>query len=115
MRRALDEGVGLLSEDVGGDAKLALTATLVSLQLRSFLCVPLIGWDGRRHGVIQLDCLRQGQAFRAEDLELLTAVCLQASVVVENAALHAEHLREAQLRQELLLARNPAVVPADEL
>ncbi len=102
---ALDEGAGLLSEDVGGDAKLPLTATLVSLNLRSFLCVPLIGWDGRRYGVIQLDCLRQGQAFRAEDLELLTAVCLQASVVVENAALHAEHLREAQLRQELVLAR----------
>ena len=63
----------------------------------------MIGWEGRRLGVIQLDCIRQGQAFRAEDLELLTAVCLQASVVVENAALYAEHLREVQLRQELRL------------
>jgi len=105
VRRALEEGVGLLSEDVGGDRKIQLTATLVSLNLRSFLCVPLIGWEGRRYGVVQLDCLRQGHSFKAEDLELLTAVCLQASVVVENAALHAEHLREAQLRQELLLAR----------
>ena len=105
VRRALDEGVGLLSEDVGGDRKLPLTATLVSLNLRSFLCVPLIGWEGRRYGVIQLDCLQKGQVFKAEDLELLTAVCLQASVVVENAALHAERLREEQLRQELLLAR----------
>ena len=100
----LEEGVGLLSEDVG-DGKIQLTATLVSLNLRSFLCVPLIGWEGRRYGVVQLDCLRHGHSFKAEDLELLTAVCLQASVVVENAALHAEHLREAQLRQELLLAR----------
>ena len=104
VRRGLEEGVGLLSEDVG-DGKIQLTATLVSLNLRSFLCVPLIGWEGRRYGVVQLDCLRQGHSFKAEDLELLTAVCLQASVVVENAALHAEHLREAQLRQELLLAR----------
>ena len=105
MRRALEEGVGLLSEDVGGDGKIPLTATLVSLNLRSFLCVPLIGWEGRRYGVVQLDCLRKGHSFKADDLELLTAVCLQASVVVENAALHTEHLREAQLRQELLLAR----------
>ncbi len=105
VRRALEEGVGLLSEDVGGDRKIQLTATLVSLNLRSFLCVPLIGWEGRRYGVVQLDCLRQGHSFKADDLELLTAVCLQASVVVENAALHAEHLREAQLRQELLFAR----------
>ena len=115
VRRALEEGVGLLSEDVGGDRKLELSATLVSLNLRSFLCVPLIGWEGRRLGVIQLDCIRPGQAFKAEDLEMLTAVCLQASVVVENAALHAEQLREVQLRQELLMAREiqQAFLPTD--
>ncbi len=115
VRRALDGGVGLLSEDVGGDRRLELSATLVSLNLRSFLCVPLIGWEGRRLGVIQLDCLRQGQAFKPDDLELLTAVCLQASVVVENAALHAEQLREARLRQELLMAREiqQAFLPND--
>ncbi len=115
VRRALDGGVGLLSEDVGGDRQLELSATLVSLNLRSFLCVPLIGWEGRRLGVVQLDCLRQGQAFRADDLELLTAVCLQASVVVENAALHAEQLREARLRQELMMARDiqQAFLPND--
>ncbi len=105
LRRALDDGVGLLSEDVGRDRKLELSATLISLNLGSFLCVPLIGWEGRRLGVIQLDCIRPGRAFRAEDLELLTAVSLQASVVVENAALYAGHLREAQLRQELHFAR----------
>jgi phosphoserine phosphatase RsbU/P len=115
VRRALDDGAGLLSEDVGRDGKVDLSATLISLNLRSFLCVPLIGWEGRRLGVIQLDCIRPGQVFRAEDLELLTAVCLQASVVVENAALYAEHLREAQLRQELLFAREiqQAFLPTD--
>ena len=74
---------------------------LLSLKLRSFLCVPLIGWDGKRLGVIQLDCQRAGQAFRAEDLELLTAIGLQVAVVLENVALHAERLREERLRQEL--------------
>jgi serine phosphatase RsbU (regulator of sigma subunit) len=115
VRKALDGGVGLLSENVGGDAKLDLSATLVKLNLRSFLCVPLIGREGRRLGVVQLDCLRQGQHFKAEDLELLTAVCLQASVVVENTALHAEALREARLRQELHLAREiqQAFLPTD--
>jgi serine phosphatase RsbU (regulator of sigma subunit) len=105
VRRALEDGVGLLSEDVGDDPKLVLSATLLSLNLRSFLCVPLIGKEGRRLGVIQLDCLRAGQLFRADDLELLTALTLHVSVVLENALLHAELLREARLRQELLLAR----------
>jgi phosphoserine phosphatase RsbU/P len=106
VRRALAEGVGLLSENVGGDSDLVLSSTLLSLNLHSFLCVPLIGWEGRRLGVIQLDCLKASQAFRPEDLELLTAVSLQVAVVLQNAAFHAERLREERLRQELLLARD---------
>jgi serine phosphatase RsbU (regulator of sigma subunit)/pSer/pThr/pTyr-binding forkhead associated (FHA) protein len=105
VKRTLDEGVAILSEDVGGDRNLVLTQTLVSLNLRSFLCVPLIGWEGRRLGVLQLDCLRQGQAFRPEDLEVLTAIGLQVATVLQNAAFHAEQIREERLRQELLLAR----------
>jgi serine phosphatase RsbU (regulator of sigma subunit) len=106
VRKALDEGVGLLSEDVGNDANLELTNTMVSLNLRSFLCVPLIGGDRQRLGVIQLDSVRPEMAFRAEDLELLTAVALHVAVVLENAALHAELLREARLLQELAMARD---------
>lgn len=115
VRRALDEGVGLLSEDVGGDPHLVLSATMISLNLRSFLCVPLLGWESRRLGVIQLDCLRPGLAFSANDLELLTAVAIQVSTVLENATLHAERLREERLRQELRLAREiqQSFLPAD--
>lgn len=115
VRRALDDGVGLLSENVGDDSQLVMSATLLSLKLRSFLCVPLIGWEGKRLGIIQLDCLRQGQAFRHEDLELLTAIGLQVAVVLENVSLHAERLREERLRQELLMARDiqQAFLPTD--
>ncbi len=115
VKAALDEGVGLLSEDVGDDPRVKLSASLVSLNLRSFLCVPLLGSQGRRLGVIQLDCIRKGQRLHAEDLELLTAIGLQVGVVLENVALHAEILREARLRQELLLAREiqQSFLPAD--
>jgi sigma-B regulation protein RsbU (phosphoserine phosphatase) len=115
VRRALEEGVGLLSVDVSDDPNLVLSATLVSLHLRSFLCVPLLGWENRRLGVIQLDCLRPGHAFSADDLELLTTLAIQVSTVLENAALHAERLREERLRQELRLARDiqQAFLPTD--
>jgi serine phosphatase RsbU (regulator of sigma subunit) len=103
--KALDEGVGLLSEDVSDDPKVAKTATFMALQLRSFLCVPLIGLDGRRLGVLQLDCIRLGLTFKNDDLELLTAVSLQVAGVLENAALHEERLREERLKQELMMAR----------
>jgi serine phosphatase RsbU (regulator of sigma subunit)/pSer/pThr/pTyr-binding forkhead associated (FHA) protein len=106
VRKALEDGVGFLSEDVGGDPKLKLSQTILSLQLRSFLCVPLIGAEDKRLGVIQLDCLRPGAAFRAADLELLAATSLHVATVLENATLHAARLREVRLRQELLLARD---------
>jgi sigma-B regulation protein RsbU (phosphoserine phosphatase) len=106
VQRALREGVGLLSEDVGRDQNLEPSATLVSLNLRSFLCVPLLMRNGRRLGVIQLDCLRQGKAFHRDDLEVLTALGLQVAVVLENAALHTEVLREERLRQEVMMARD---------
>jgi serine phosphatase RsbU (regulator of sigma subunit) len=105
VRRALDEGVGLLSQDVSGDPKLPLSQTLVALNLHSFLCVPLIASDGGRLGVIQMDCSTAGLAFRDEDLEVLTAVALQVSVVLENVALHAARIEEEKLRQELAVAR----------
>jgi sigma-B regulation protein RsbU (phosphoserine phosphatase) len=105
VRRALDEGVGLLSEDARADERFLASATLTSLDLHSLLCVPLIGQDGKRLGVIQVDRFRRGSTFRIEDLQLLTAVCLQVAVVLENAGLHAEILREQRLHQELALAR----------
>ncbi len=105
VRRALEEGAGLLSEDVSDDPRVAKTATFMALNLRSFLCVPLIGLDGRRLGVLQLDCIRPGLTFKVDDLELLTAVSLQVAGVLENAALHEERLREERLKQELAMAR----------
>jgi serine phosphatase RsbU (regulator of sigma subunit) len=104
VRRALDEGVGLLSQDVSGDPKL-LSQTLLALNLHSFLCVPLIASDDRRLGVIQLDCATSGPAFRDEDLEVLTAIGLQVSAVLDNVSLHAARIEEEKLRQELAVAR----------
>jgi serine phosphatase RsbU (regulator of sigma subunit) len=106
VRRALEEGVGLLSDDVQNDRRFQASATLTSLNLHSVLCVPLINPDGRRLGAIQLDRFSQGIGFRSEDLHLLTAVALQVTVVLENVSLHAERLREERLRQELALAQD---------
>jgi serine phosphatase RsbU (regulator of sigma subunit) len=104
VQRALDQGVGILSEDLGTDQRIAKTETLLSLKLNSLLCVPLICQE-RRLGVIQLDCSQRARSFRSEDLELLTAVAMQVAVVLDNVALHAERLREERFHQELAMAR----------
>jgi len=105
VKRALEGGVGIFSEDVRADSRFKASETLAGLKVRSLLCVPLIAPDGRQLGVLQLDHFRAGRTFRMEDLQLLTVVGLQVTAVLENAALHAELLREERLRQELALAR----------
>jgi phosphoserine phosphatase RsbU/P len=106
VRRALSEGVGLISDDVQKDQRFNASTTLTSLDLRSMMCVPMITPEGKPIGVIQVDRYGKGFGFHVEDLKLLAAVALQVAVVVENAALHAQRLREQRLHQEIAMARD---------
>jgi phosphoserine phosphatase RsbU/P len=115
VKKALEEGLGILSDDVRGDARFQASTTITSLQIRSLLCVPLIGPNEKRLGVIQLDRTRAGRAFQMDDLQLLTTVGLHVAVVLDNAALHQEVMREQRLHQELALAHDiqQSYLPAD--
>jgi sigma-B regulation protein RsbU (phosphoserine phosphatase) len=105
VAKALEEGVGLLSEDVQTDQRFRGSDTLTNLGLHSVLCVPLLTQEGRRLGVLQIDRFRKGVGYRLADLHLLTAIGLQAAVVLENVELHSQLLQEERLHQELALAR----------
>jgi len=106
VRRALKDGIGLISDDVNQDERFTSSQTLHGLGLRSMMCVPMIDADGRRLGVLEIDRSGKGFGFNVEDLQLLTAIGLQVAVVLENAALHGERLRQERLHQELALARD---------
>ncbi len=106
VRKALDEGLGILSDDIHQDSRFNASDTLMALNLHSVLCVPLINEEGRRLGVVQLDKFRSGTGFSSDDLQLLATVGLQIMVALENAAHHSERLREQRLMQELAMARN---------
>jgi serine phosphatase RsbU (regulator of sigma subunit) len=115
LRQAIREGAGILSEDVRGDERFANSATLFSTEARSVLCVPLFDHDNKPLGVLHLSCCRPDRPFRQEDLELLSTIALQVAVVLENAAFNEERVRQAQLRQELAVAREiqQSVLPSD--
>jgi serine phosphatase RsbU (regulator of sigma subunit) len=106
-RLALDEGVGLLSDDIHADSRFASSQTVEALKVQSLLCVPLLGQQKRRLGLIQLDTVQGGESafFTKEDLRLLTALALQSAVVVENALAHEQRLLEEQARKEEAIAR----------
>lgn len=104
VKRALDEGIGIISEDLQSDKRYDTSQSITSLDLHSIICVPLINFEGKRLGVLQVDRFCKGFGFRVDDLHLLTALGMEVAVVLENVALHAEKLREQRLMQELALA-----------
>jgi signal transduction histidine kinase len=105
VRRAFEEGVGVLADNTQDDARFTGAHTLVALGVRSFLCVPLQGKGARALGVVQLDRFGAGEPFTSEDLHLLTAVSIPVSVVLENAALHAQLVEDERVQRDLELAR----------
>jgi transcriptional regulator with GAF, ATPase, and Fis domain len=96
VRRALERGVAILSNEVldGGDFKGA--RSLVSARVRSVMVVPLIVLE-KKLGVIYLDSSKPGDRFDEGHLELLTAISGIAAVALENAG-RMEWLEKENLR-----------------
>ncbi|MER3416161.1 MAG: hypothetical protein C4297_08140 [Gemmataceae bacterium] len=102
IHRVLEQGVGLVAED----ARLFVPGqTIKAMGVRSFACAPLSRRGGPPLGVLQLDRFGPGLPLEEEDLEVLTAIALQVAAALENAALHAQLVRQAQFEHELALAR----------
>lgn len=106
VQKVYEESVGIVAEDTRRDERFDANKTLNHLGIRSFVCVPFKARAGKRTpGVVILDRFGLGNPFTDEDLHLLTAIVLQASVVLENAALHLELIQKAKLERDVALAR----------
>lgn len=74
--------------------------SLVNLQLRTLMCVPLL-YQEEVLGIIQLDTSDRSKKFSAEDLNLLTGIAGQASIFLKNASLFQQVEKEAEARTNL--------------
>jgi serine phosphatase RsbU (regulator of sigma subunit) len=79
--------------------------TLVELQIRSLMCVPLLDGDGNPFGIVQIDTDKAHSVFNADDLEVMLGAVTQAAVAVRFAKLHEEALHRQALERDLDLAR----------
>jgi Nif-specific regulatory protein len=93
---ALREGVSILSNDISSDPALGPIESLVALQARALLCVPLIAQEEAR-GIIYLDTYDSPASFDEHHLQLLTAIAGIAAIAIENMR-HAERLEGENLR-----------------
>lgn len=104
VERVASDADPVLSADVETDEWLASRDSVMNLQLRSLMCVPL-QVKGVSLGLVYVDNRVQAGIFSHSDLELLQAVANQAAVAIDNARLHQVALERARLERELELAR----------
>jgi len=79
VRRALETGLPIVANDIGGEAWLAARHSVVAAGLSALACLPLLE-DGRAFGAIYVDRVRPGPAITELDLELLQAFVEGAAV-----------------------------------
>jgi len=111
LRDVLDKGKAILIADSVADPRFKLEDSVIS-SVRTALCVPLLGHDGRPLGMIQLDSQKLLSGFRPGDLDLLATLTVPISVAIENYRLLQEHASWAAAREiqlALLPQRRPQI------
>jgi serine phosphatase RsbU (regulator of sigma subunit) len=112
LDHALQAGKALLSADAGHDSRFDASQSIRQHQIRSIMCVPLVGQDGVALGVIQLDTQSLRVPFTQDDLDVLVVAGSQAARALELAQLHQERrdLEAAtQIQKSFLPAERPQV------
>ena len=95
-RTAVDEKLAVLSDDAGEDQRFQ-GQSVVLQKVRSAMCVPLIGSEGRVLGVLYVDNFSL-KRFTEQDLDFLIAFSGIAAVALENGQLAERIRREALAR-----------------
>ncbi len=96
LRRAVHDGVALLTSDAAADERFKAGASIIMQQIRSAMCVPI---RGRKEvfGAIYVDSKIARGAFTNDDLELLTTIAVQAGIALENSMLSQDAARAERM------------------
>jgi signal transduction histidine kinase/tetratricopeptide (TPR) repeat protein len=89
--------------DTRADEDLRAQASILDLQVRAVMCVPLMV-GGALHGALYVDSRLALGAFTPEDLRCVEAIAKQAAVALDNAQLH-QALAEQLQRQDAYIRR----------
>lgn len=94
----------ILSADTSSDSRFNSSVSIVDIEIRSMMCVPLLNSEGNAVGMLQLDSIRKSIAFREEDLELMLVVGMQAANAIEKAYLLQMEISQQQMQHDLKVA-----------
>jgi phosphoserine phosphatase RsbU/P len=103
IERVARRGQPMLTSDAQVDDRIMMRTSVMSLGLRSVLCVPL-QVKGSTIGVIYVDNRLRAGIFTQADLELLTALASSAAIAIENARLYRVAVEKGRMERELQVA-----------
>ncbi len=98
--RVLSRGESVLLQDAQSSDDVSAAESIVSLNLRSIMCVPLKGKQGIP-GLLYFDTNQPGQMYSREDMLLATAVGNSAGLALENARMCQQIIEKERVDQEI--------------
>ena len=110
VEHVLQTGRAVLSADAGSDARFNPTRSIQDLNIRSFICAPLVGQDGKSFGVVQIDSRNWQHQFHPDDLDLLACTSVLAARAVELGRMNEER-REMEAATRIQKSFLPAQRP----
>ncbi|MGK7925580.1 MAG: AAA family ATPase [Spirulina sp.] len=90
----------LVLDDAGREPAYAKDAYLQKHQPRSILCLPLQD-SGRTIGILYLENNQTAGVFTGDRVEILSLLCAQAAITLENARLYQQAQQALKLEQEI--------------
>jgi sigma-B regulation protein RsbU (phosphoserine phosphatase) len=102
--RVAGSGQAILSADATSDTRFRTNESVMIGRIRSVMCVPVSGTDGRLLGVVQVDSRDVRAGFDEDDLEVLAGVAGRAAQAIEQALAHDEEVEREQLNRDLEIA-----------
>ena len=106
IQRVLDEKQALCVVDMQDEAQLAHQKSVMALELRSVMCVPIYGKKEQILGVVYVSSQAVSYTFTPRDLELMESIIRQVGMDIENRSLMEIRKKQELLNQELSFARN---------
>ncbi len=98
--RVLQGGESVLYTSSGSDTEVASAKSIVAMDVRSVICVPVRGKYSIL-GILYIDSNRPRQQYKRDHMLLSTAVGNSAGLALENARMHQNILEQTRFQQEL--------------
>ncbi|PIQ29109.1 hypothetical protein COW36_18050 [bacterium (Candidatus Blackallbacteria) CG17_big_fil_post_rev_8_21_14_2_50_48_46] len=106
IQKVLSEKQGIDIVDMQEDSLMASQKSIMALDLKSVICVPVFGKDETLRGVVYVSSQAVNHTFSPRDRELIESIVLQVGLDIENRNLMEIRKKQELLDQELSFARN---------